>query len=94
MGFGSADSKDLHREFLDRYFAAIPEVWSTRTNETAQTIVLGFYPAQIVEPATLELTDRFLARDDVPPGARRLVREGRDGIERSLRCQACDAAAG
>ena len=92
MGFASADARELHRAFLDRYFAAIPEVWAERTNETAQTIVMGFYPAQIVEQSTLDLTDRFLARDDVPSGARRLVHEGRDGIERSLRCQARDAS--
>jgi aminopeptidase N len=93
MGFGSADSKDLHRQFLPRYFDAIPGVWATRTNETAQTIVLGFFPAQIVEPEILAATKAFLERDDVPAGARRLVDEGRDGLERSLRCQATDAAA-
>jgi len=93
LGFASADAKDLHRAFLQRYFDAIPEVWETRTNETAQTIVQGIYPAQIAEPETIAITDRFLARQDIPPGARRLVREGRDGIERSLRCQAVDAAA-
>ena len=92
MGFASADARELHRAFLHRYFDAIPQVWATRTNETAQTIVMGFYPAQIVEQQTLDLTDAFLARDDVPAGARRLVREGRDGIERSLRCQARDSA--
>ena len=66
-------------------------MWATRTNETAQTIVLGLYPATLVEQQTLDLTDAFLARDDVPAGARRLVREGRDGVERSLRCQAVDS---
>jgi aminopeptidase N len=90
-GFVHPDQRELHRAFLDRYFAAVPHVWETRTNETAQTIVMGLYPAQIIEPGMLELTDRFLARDDIPAGARRLVREGRDGVERSLRCQARDA---
>ena len=90
-GFVHPDQRELHRAFLDRYFAAIPDVWAHRTNETAQTIVTGLYPAQIIEPGMLELTDRFLSRDDVPAGARRLVREGRDGIERSLRCQARDS---
>ena len=89
-GFVQTDQRELHRAFLGRYFAAIPEVWRTRTNETAQTIVLGLYPATLVEQSTLDLTDEFLARDDVPAGARRLVREGRDGVERSLRCQARD----
>ena len=90
-GFVHPDQRELMRGFLDRYFAAIPHVWETRTNETAQTIVAGLYPSQLIEPGTLEITDRFLARDDVPSGARRLVREGRDGVERSLRCQARDA---
>jgi aminopeptidase N len=89
-GFVQTDQRELHRAFLDRYFAAIPDVWRTRTNETAQTVVLGLYPATLVEQSTLDRTDAFLARDDVPAGARRLVREGRDGIERSLRCQARD----
>jgi aminopeptidase N len=90
-GFVNADQRELHRAFLDRYFAAIPEVWESRTNETAQTIVLGLYPALLVEQGMLDRTDEFLQRDDIPPGARRLVREGRDGIERSLRAQHCDA---
>ena len=90
-GFVHPDQRELHRVFLDRYFDAIPGVWATRTNETAQTIVMGLYPSQIIEPEMLERTDEFLARDDIPSGARRLVREGRDGIERSLRCQACDS---
>ena len=90
-GFVQTDQRELHRAFLPRYFAAIPGVWETRTNETAQTIVMGLYPAVLVEQATLDMTDEFLARDDVPAGARRLVNEGRDGIERSLRCQARDS---
>jgi aminopeptidase N len=91
-GFVASDQRDLHKAFLPRYFAALPSVWTSRTNETAQSITLGFYPAQIVEQDTLDLTDAFLAREDVPAGARRLVQEGRDGIVRSLRCQERDAA--
>ena len=90
-GYAQPDHRELQRGFIDRYFAALPEVWTTRTNETAQTIVLGLYPGTLVEQATLDVTDRFLARDDIPAGARRLVNEGRDGVERSLRCQARDS---
>ena len=47
----------------------------------------------VVEPATLEATDAFVAaHPDLPRGARRLVLEGRDGVARALRCQARDAA--
>jgi aminopeptidase N len=90
-GFVQPDQRDLHRAFLTRYFDSLPEVWETRTNETAQSITMGFYPTLLVEPETIALTDAFLARDDVPSGARRLVQEARDGVERSLRCRAKDA---
>jgi len=90
-GFVQADQRDLLRTFLPRYFAALPGLWTERTNETAQTVTMGLYPALLVEQNTLDLTDAFLARDDVPPGARRLVGEGRDGVERALRAQLRDA---
>ncbi len=90
-GFVQADQRELHRAFLTRYFDSLPAVWEERTNETAQSITLGFYPTVLVEPATIELTDAFLTRDDVPSGARRLVQEARDGVERALRCRLADA---
>ena len=90
-GFLHPDQRELCRAFVPRYFDAITRVWNERTNEMAQIVVEGLYPAQIVEPGTLALTDAFLARTDIPEGARRLVNEGRDGIERSLRCQAVDS---
>ncbi|MFN8169849.1 MAG: hypothetical protein U0S36_13865 [Candidatus Nanopelagicales bacterium] len=54
--------------------------------------MLGFFPAQIVEPEILDATKSFLERDDIPAGARRLVDEGRDGLERSLRARRASTA--
>jgi aminopeptidase N len=90
-GFVQPDQRELHRAFVARYFDSLPSVWEQRTNETAQSITMGFYPTLLVEPATIALTDEFLARGDLPSGARRLVQEARDGVERSLRCQLKDA---
>jgi aminopeptidase N len=90
-GFSQPEQRDLMRPFIERYFAALPGVWATRTNETAQSITMGLYPSLLAEPATIRLTEEFLRRDDVAPGARRLVSESRDGIERALRAQAADA---
>jgi aminopeptidase N len=89
-GFSQADQRELTRAFVDRYFEAVPQVWNDRTNETAQTIVFGLYPSTLVEQATLDRTDRFLARTDIPAGARRLVNEQRDGVVRALACQSRD----
>jgi aminopeptidase N len=39
----------------------------------------------------LDSADEFLADPDVPPALRRLVVEGRAGVERALRARAFDA---
>ncbi|MGH8866498.1 MAG: aminopeptidase N, partial [Actinomycetes bacterium] len=92
-GFVQPDQRDLLRRFTDRYFDAVIDVWTTRSNEMAQNIAIGLYPALLVEPATLQRTDRFLEEADPPPALRRLVLEGRAGVERALRAQTCDRAA-
>ena len=91
-GFVQPDQRDLLRRYTDRYFSALGPVWSERTNETAQTVTIGLYPALLTDDDTLLRTDAFLDGHDgdVNPSARRLVSEGRDGVERALRAQRRD----
>jgi aminopeptidase N len=90
-GFASPDQRDLLGAFTERYFDAVPGVWESRTNEIAQTIVMGLYPTLLVDPATVDRTERFLADNpDLPFGARRLVAEGADGVRRALRAREAD----
>ena len=90
-GFVQPDQRELQAAFTDRYFEALPVVWATRTNEIAQTVVQGLYPALIVDTDTVERTDAFLsANGDLAFGARRLVTEGADGVRRALRARAAD----
>jgi aminopeptidase N len=95
-GFGAVrtEHRDLLRPFVERYFTVINDVWATRTNEIAQQIVFGFYPRFLIEQATIDRTDQFLATADPLSSVRRLLLEERDGIGRCLRAQACDRAAG
>ncbi len=90
-GLTQPDHRELMRGFVDRYFAAIPGAWAERTNETAQTVTVGLYPSLLVEQATIDRTDTFLANADIPPGARRLLLESRDGVVRAMRAQQRDA---
>jgi aminopeptidase N len=92
-GFSQPDQRELLRDFVEDYYRALPQVWQNRTNETAQSITMGLFPALLVEPETVARADAFLA-GDIPPGARRLVAEARDGVERAIRAQAADAASG
>ena len=90
-GFVNADQRALQAEFTERYFDAVPDVWAERSSEVAQSIVQGLYPALLVDPATVERTERFLAENsDLAFGARRLVAEGADGVSRALRARLAD----
>jgi aminopeptidase N len=57
----------------------------------AANIVVGLFPALFVEPDVVARTDAYLAAQQPPAPLARLLSEGRDGVQRALRCQARDA---
>jgi aminopeptidase N len=91
-GFVRPGQHELLKSFRDRYFGAISGVWQRRSSEVAQTVVIGLFPAWDISQDCLDAADRFLADADVPPPLRRLVVEGRAGVERALRARAFDTA--
>ncbi|MFZ0322785.1 MAG: aminopeptidase N [Actinomycetes bacterium] len=91
-GLALPDHRELMRPFVDRYFSAVENVWTTRTNETAQTVVVGLYPGSLIEQATVDLTDAFVGRPDLSPALKRLLVEGRDSVSRALRAREYDGA--
>jgi aminopeptidase N len=90
-GFVRPGQGELLLPFTQRYFDAISGVWERRSSEVAQTVVVGLYPSWDISQSAVDAADAFLADPDVPPALRRLVLEGRAGVERSLRAQAFDA---
>lgn len=90
-GFVQPDQVELLVDYRTKYFAALPQVWAKRTMETAQSITMGLYPVFLVDEETLAQTDAFLA-EELNSALRRLVGEGRDGIERALRARAADSS--
>ncbi|MGE2835080.1 aminopeptidase N [Mycobacterium sp. SMC-4] len=90
-GFVQPGQGELLAPFRDRYFGAISGVWQRRSSEVAQTVVIGLYPSWDISEDGLAAADRFLSDPEVPPALRRLVLEGRAGVERSLRARGFDA---
>ena len=78
------------KPFGARYFAAIPGIWDRRSSEVAQTVVVGLYPSWDISDDGIAAADEFLANPDLPPALRRLVLEGRAGVERSLKARKFD----
>ena len=92
-GFVKPGQAELLKPFGARYFAAIRGIWERRSSEVAQTVVIGLYPSWDISDDGIAAADAFLADPELPAALRRLVLEGRAGIERSLRARQFDGAA-
>ncbi|MEU1283865.1 aminopeptidase N [Kitasatospora sp. NPDC005856] len=93
-GFQQSDQRELLAPYAAKYFAAVKGIWETRSHEISQQIIVGLYPAVQVGQETLDATDAWLASAEPAPALRRQVVEARAGIERALKAQAADRAAG
>ena len=90
-GIMSPFQGDLVRPFIERYFAALPGIWESRTQEITSLIVGGLYPHLLTDASVVTRTEVFLEQQpDMPGGVRRMLDEGRDGVQRALRCLARD----
>jgi aminopeptidase N len=89
-GIATPGQAELLKPFGARYFAAIPGVWERRSSEVAQTVVVGLYPRWDISDDGIAAADEFLADPELTPALRRLVIEGRAGVERSLRARRLD----
>jgi aminopeptidase N len=92
-GFVKPGQGELLKPFGARYFAAIRGIWERRSSEVAQTVVIGLYPSWDISDDGITAADAFLADPELPAALRRLVLEGRAGIERSLRARQFDSGA-
>ncbi|MDQ8700916.1 aminopeptidase N [Streptomyces sp. LHD-70] len=92
-GFVQVDQRELLAPYTEKFFAAVKDVWASRSHEMAQQIAVGLYPSLQISQATLDTTDAWLAIEDPGAALRRLVSESRSGVERALKAQAADAAA-
>ncbi|MGW5878763.1 aminopeptidase N [Nocardiopsis terrae] len=94
LGFTEPRQAELYRPYVERYFDQLAPAWEKWTGEFAQTFAEVVYPSQLVEEATLERTDSYIADNAPAPALHRLLIEGRAGVERALRARATDIAAG
>ncbi|MFR9674811.1 aminopeptidase N [Streptomyces sp. TR06-5] len=92
-GFVQTDQRELLEPYTEKYFAALKDVWESRSHEMAQQIAVGLYPTVQVAEGTLAATDRWLSEAEPSAALRRLVTESRAGVARALNARTADAAA-
>src|SRR5437879_2299224 len=88
-GFAPAGQGDLLMPYVERYFAQIPDVCDRRSSAVAQRVVIGLSPHWAISGEAVAIADKSLAGDH-PSARRRLVTEGKAGIELPLRARAFD----
>ncbi|ASU86343.1 aminopeptidase N [Nocardiopsis gilva YIM 90087] len=93
-GFNEPAHRELYRPYVDPYFGLLAEAWKNWTGEFAQSFAEGAYPGNLIEEDTLRRTDAYIESEDPAPALRRLLIEGRAGVERALKAQRRDAQAG
>ncbi|MFG2805493.1 aminopeptidase N [Streptomyces massasporeus] len=93
-GFVQTDQREVLAPYAERYFEVVKDIWESRSHEMAQQIAVGLYPTVQVSQETLDRTDSWLTSAEPTAALRRLVSESRAGVERALRAQRADAAAG
>jgi aminopeptidase N len=89
-GLVSYEQRDLLAPYTDRYFAAIGEIYRSRSAEVAQNLISGLYPYWATSTETLDRTEAYLRAEKPGPALRRMLLEGRDSLARALRAQQRD----
>jgi len=90
-GFQRPSHRELHAQFVDRYFDSLLSTWDAHGFEMAGDIVNGMYPRYVITEELLAKTDAWLSsHKDAPSAMIRFLNENRDGLARALRAQARD----
>ncbi|MEU5866190.1 aminopeptidase N [Nonomuraea sp. NPDC047529] len=91
-GFQDPHHTGLLEPYREKYFAEVGRVYQEWTFDQASTFAVGCFPTLLIEPATVQAAQDFLAAEQPPQALRRLILEGADGVSRALRNRETDAA--
>ncbi|HVF14804.1 MAG TPA: aminopeptidase N, partial [Acidimicrobiales bacterium] len=89
-GFWQWGQDAVLEPYVEPYFARVGDWWRERSREEALGLANGFYPNTLVRPEIVAATDQALADSDLAGPLRRILLEGKDGIERAVRARAAD----
>jgi aminopeptidase N len=92
MGYQHVNDPASLEGLVEPYFAALNEIWATRSYKIAEYIILGLYPAPLASQALVDATKAWLNANPDVPALRRMVIENLAGVERALKAQERDGA--
>jgi aminopeptidase N len=83
--FFRPDQSGVTGDYVERYFAEIPDTAGIRSGRVAEQAALLTYPRYSVSELTLDLAERCLRREDLSSSVRRSISDGTDDLRRLLR---------
>lgn len=92
MGFAHVNDPATLEPLVEKYFAALTDIWENRSYHIAETLIVGLYPAGLASQELVDATKAWLEANPETPALRRLVTENLAVVERALMVQAKDAA--
>ena len=90
LGYQHMNDPSCLEGLVGPYFAALGDIWKSRSYKIAETFVLGLYPAALAPQALADTTRAWLDTNTDVPALRRLIIENLAGVERALTAQARD----
>ena len=91
-GFLRVAEPQLLAPYVERYFAAIADLWAARSFVIAEELAKGLYPRPLADEALADAARAWLrSRPDAPSPLIRIIRENLDRTERALAAQTRDA---
>ncbi|MEO6956096.1 MAG: aminopeptidase N [Antricoccus sp.] len=90
LGFYSRWQRELTKPYRSRYFAALDEVWSSRSTAISQQVTELMYP-RFIEQQTIADSEAWIGTGEHASAQARLVAEARDGVVRALKARQFDA---
>ncbi len=91
LGYQHVNDPESLEAVVAKYFAALNDLWKSRSYHIAETLVVGLYPAPLASQSLVDATKAWLNANPDVPALRRLIIENLAGVERALAAQAKDA---
>jgi aminopeptidase N len=86
--FIQPEQAGLLAPYAERYFDALPRIWSSRGEHIRVQLSQMLFPHPAASPRLLERIDAFLAVERPDPGLARVLIEKRDIVAHALRSRA------
>jgi aminopeptidase N len=90
IGYQHTNDPSSLLPLVERYFASLTDLWSSRSYHIAATLIVGLYPAPLASAELRDATRAWLDANPEPVALHRLVLENLAGVERALAVQARD----